>query len=539
MAIIGRGSTAKIVAARDDGTVGIYDSVAGVLKLSLRSLHPIQSMTGSPDGSVLFCTHLKNPSVTLWDIQTGVLVHTFSLTTEAKSTAVSLNGRYLACGLSSGTVNIWEVTDRMQRPAFENDSPITCLCWLVPEERLMVANEASVHVRDIVTGNILFKLHMRDPVYGAAYSQKSNQLAIAANSGSWSFITIIDAQTGAFSDSYRFRRQSPCFTFFQNTKGVVCGGGTPGLEFVNASMGPRTRFDFPATVTSVSTLSSGIVVVNVPGAGIQLLSPSERYSGHRLDTLRALTVRSLDKGRIIAVVMANRDCVVLVQVTNMDRILKIPAPKGLSIPTDRVVVLCASLEKEIAVHCFAEGGKDYLQLWKLVEGAPKWTEWTIEIDKPPSAGAISPAGSRLVTFRNARSTSYLRILDVYDGTRLAELDVNCPSPLDITFHSENRFSFHYDTHHVPYDLTASLHSPPHSIIRGEQLPLVGAGQAQKRQYCVDNDHEWVVDGSRKICWIPPGYIGPVEPSYCWVGSSLVMVGQDGTLRKLTFRELSS
>jgi hypothetical protein len=305
-------------------------------------------------------------------------------------------------------------------------------------------------------------------------------------------------------------------------------------------MGPRTRFDFPATITSVLTLSSGIVVANVPGAGVQLLSPNERYSGHRLNTLRALTVRSLDKGRIVAAVMANRDCVVLVQVTNMDRILKIPAPKGLSIPTDRAVVLCASLEKNIAVYCFTEDGQDYLQLWKLVEGAPKWTEWTIETDELPSAGAISPAGSRLVTFHSGCSTSYFRILDVYDGTHLAELDVDCPSPpLDITFHSENRFSFHYDTHHVLYDVTSSLHAPPHSIIRGERLPLVGVGQARKRQYCVDDDHEWVVDGSQRICWIPPGYIGPVEPSYCWAESSLIMVGQDGTLRKLTFRGPSS
>jgi WD40 repeat protein len=199
MAVIGRGSTAKIAAARGDGTVDIYDSVAGVLKLSLRSPHPIQSMTGSPDGSILFCTHLENPSVALWDIQTGVLIHTFSLTMEAKGTAISLNGRYLACGLSDGTVNIWEVTKRTRRPAFESGSSITCLCWLVPEERLMVANETSVQVRDIVTGSLLFRLDMRDPVYGAGYSQKYNQLAIATSSGSWSFITTIDAQQARFA----------------------------------------------------------------------------------------------------------------------------------------------------------------------------------------------------------------------------------------------------------------------------------------------------------------------------------------------------
>ena len=33
-----------------------------------------------------------------------------------------------------------------------------------------------------------------------------------------------------------------------------------------------------------------------------------------------------------------------------------------------------------------------------------------------------------------------------------------------------------------------------------------------------------------------GFIGSVECSYCWVESSLVVAGQDGTPRELTFRE---
>jgi hypothetical protein len=60
--------------------------------------------------------------------------------------AVSLKGRYLACGLSDGSVNFWEVANKMEGPAFGSGSPITHLCWLEPEERLMVANGASVRI---------------------------------------------------------------------------------------------------------------------------------------------------------------------------------------------------------------------------------------------------------------------------------------------------------------------------------------------------------------------------------------------------------
>ena len=55
---------------------------------------------------------------------------------------------------------------------------------------------------------------------------------------------------------------------------------------------------------------------------------------------------------------------------------------------------------------------------------------------------------------------------------------------------------------------------------------------------VDDAYEWVVCGSQRVCWIPPGYIGLAQPSHCWAGLSLLMVGQDGMLRKLTFRKPS-
>ena len=103
----------KIAAACDDDTVGIYDSVTCVLQLSLNPASPIQAITGSPSGSVLFCTH-NTPSITVWDIQTGGLIHTFVLDRNPEDFAVSLEGRYLACGFSDGSVEVWEVADKME-----------------------------------------------------------------------------------------------------------------------------------------------------------------------------------------------------------------------------------------------------------------------------------------------------------------------------------------------------------------------------------------------------------------------------------------
>ena len=46
-----------IAAACGDGTVNIYDTVTGVLRLSITPTEPVQAMRGAQDGSVLFCTH--------------------------------------------------------------------------------------------------------------------------------------------------------------------------------------------------------------------------------------------------------------------------------------------------------------------------------------------------------------------------------------------------------------------------------------------------------------------------------------------------
>lgn len=49
MTIFSRRSAPSIATACDDDLVRIYDSVTGVLTLSLHSPQPIQMMVGSPD----------------------------------------------------------------------------------------------------------------------------------------------------------------------------------------------------------------------------------------------------------------------------------------------------------------------------------------------------------------------------------------------------------------------------------------------------------------------------------------------------------
>jgi len=56
-------------------------------------------------------------------------------------------------------------------------------------------------------------------------------------------------------------------------------------------------------------------------------------------------------------------------------------------------------------------------------------------------------------------------------------------------------------------------------------------------YSLDESLEWVLDTeSRRVCWLPPGYVTRIEGGHFFVDSSIVTAGQDGIVRKLTFIE---
>ena len=528
MTTIGRGSTAIIAAACHDGTVHVYDSVTDVLRLSLRPELPIQEITGPPDGSVLVCTHTAPPSVTLWDIQTGGLVKTFILKEEAKRTTVSPKGRYLACETSKNTVSVWEMASKTQYPApleqFKGHAP----CWLAPEELIIIEDRWSVCIRNVFTkGPPVHKFDVLHPAHSAVYSEVFDRLVIVSPYG-YSF-TIFDVKTGTSSTFHTSGKRLSFFAFSQTIKQLVCGGEGPGLETVDMSTGCRMRFDLPVTTTSVSTLSNGTIVANVRGSGIQLLRLDQEDVSPRQPT-PLLTAYPLDEGRIIAIVPTTNDCVILLETATMSPVL--------SVTTHHTVVLCASLKHQVTVRCSSVGKNKRLQMWGFSHQHPRWT---VAMNDLPSASGISPACTMIVTLHSGDPQSFVRIWNGYSGSLLVSTTVDnhpAPRPPNITFDSETRFYFYHGTHREPYSFNATSRTSNHttySITR--RAKQSSEGQAWGERYCLDDGREWVSCGSQRICWIPPEYIGSARVIHCWAGSSLFMVGQDGTSKKITFQEL--
>lgn len=520
-----------IAAACDDGTVGIYNSVTGAQRVSLSPADPVQAVRGSPDGFMLFCMH-QGPSTTVWDIQTGGLVYTFIFDCKVEDIAVSCGGRYLGSMLSDGSVRIREIASRSEGAAIGKGSAVTCICWLEPEEWLVVGRGKLVEMWDVVVGTALWRFGVPNPVCGMVYSQKHHKLAIVTTSGAESTVTIIDPRSGtSFTDTVQ--QQLSCFAFSQTERELICGTDTPGLRLFNFSMQGWRSFDHPATIASVSTISNGTVVVNVVGSGIQLLSLDGEHDPFRRPTQPALTVDAIDEGRIIAVRLITSDHIILLEPATMSTLFTLPGDIR-KIPTDRPPVLCASRENQMVVCSLEREGTEHLGLWRFHSDL----QWTVAVNQQPSFGGISPGGSRLATLHNTHHSTHIYLRDVRNGELQAHLPLDPLLPtnaIGFKFTSNDRFYSQYDTYRIPYFIALESGTHNHSIIELRHKELPPVKRSHQRYYDVDDTREWVISSSKRVCWVPPGFIGSGYHSYCWGGSTLVMVGQDGQLRGLTFR----
>ena len=505
--------------------------------LSINPGDLVKAIGGSPDGSVLFCAH-HQLSITAWDIQTGGLIHTFLPERKAEEIAISLAGRYLACGLSDGSVETLEVANRAEVSNFQSGSPVTHLCWLEPAEQLAVASEASVRVWDVVARKAIRSFVLKGSICGMVYSHKLSKFAILSTSEAESVITLVDSKKHK-PFTHKAPQQISCFAFSQITTELVCGMTAPGLGLFSIPACKRRKFDHPAAITSISVLPNGTAVANVTGSGIQLLSLDKRYTPPRQPTTSILTVRLLDEGKVIATIPTNRGHgITLLESATMSTLLTIP-PRVNSVTMNTFPILCVSLKHRIAFSYSMSLKGTELEMWRFDN---KNLAWTGHMDGLVMIGGISPGGSRLVVMDNRGSLALVWVWSI--GSRKLEAMESAGSPwstfpLEIRFESEDEFSSHHDSYRISFVISPSeqdTHKYSHSVIRREQLPSVA--ERSQRYYDVDNAHEWVVCSSKRICWIPPGYIGSGDDGYWWTGDMLFMFGQDRVLRKLTFRKPS-
>ena len=545
-------SPQRIIAVCED-IVNIYDAITFVLRQSLDAPEAVTKIQTSPDGTFLFFAH--STSVTMWDVQTGGLVCTFE--TKSKTNDIAASTTHIACGSSDGSVSFWNIHTKKGK-GFETGQPVVTIYWLSPQ-RLAVATQITLYIYDITSGETLGRFSVPGHVWGMVYLEDEDAFLV-----------------GSSQQSSGVDQEEPCFIRCILPKsepehiGVLC------WKFLNLEQSPP----FSRKLLSPTLVDGDQIACIIPPNGVQVFSASSKIWTNSPPLLGAATslavsvnknivVQAKDYIQIFSVgVLASGEvhndiCVSQVYPLGGKHIICVSQPTGsltlLELETLQILHACDNASigssltdrspsvRELFIRgLVAEFGVPaVLQAWESGKPLPGWTEAAGE-GRGMALGGLSPECTWIVTVYGSPQRG-LCVKDAKDGTVLANLclpdnDVGVGEVYDLTFDSETRFYLKIDGPgwhvQIPYDVVASPSGGhPYTITKGEPVPLLEPRATPP--YTLDANCEWVVDAEfRKISWISPGNIRRGDGGHFWVGLSLVMVGDDGVVRKLTFKEPS-
>ena len=552
----------RIATVCEDNTANVYDAVTGVLRLTLKAPQLVTKIVGSPDGSVLFCAHEHAREITMWDTQIGGLIHTFAAKFKISDIAVSLTGIYLASCWSDGTFKVWEVENRCEGSPFPSE-PVVSFCWLEPEDQVALASKGAVVILEITTGRTLHTFPVGESVQGVSFSAAKRRLAVWVISGIESRIKVIDISLGLTLVSSHLLMHLSSFTFSSNGDRVFCAMETGQLQFFDVTVStPSVNYhlipnchdylNLLGTIYSIGLLRNGHLVVNT-GGSIQILATEYTHSlGTSLDP-KISHVYPLDNGRAICASSRDRGGVYLLDTETMKTLAHYHAGPDALDPSSPLPIVCVSLDQHIVVLCFPESDGFALTL-QVIGALPQWES---HLSQAVLLGALSPDGKTLIVVTRGGCRGWeIHARSVSDGGVVSYILWGGEAPRNIGFTSGTRF---YVEHEVNDNEKEGLALVATSATSGAQFhtkdrirttfTLTPAGDSIDIQelsgrwippapsYELDENLEWVVDAkSRRVCWLPPGYVSGIENGHFFVGFSFVMIGQDRLLKRLTFRE---
>ena len=542
--------TQGILAACGD-VVNVYDAVTFVLRQSLHVPDTVTKMLGSQDGSALFFSH--SHSITMWDVQTGGLTHTFTTQSEITDIAIPKKEDYIACGSSDGSVAFWDIHTKRVGKGFGNGQPVVTICWLSSEE-LAVATQSSVYAHHIITGKTSIDLSVPGRVWGMVQAADRHQLVVGISQpgkGAGQEVCSLGIIKSAESPPRsRLRRKAVLEQQPQMYHGrllrptivgeeILCIAPPSGARSFNTKSCNWTENPpLLDAATSVAVSLDRNLVAQTKDS-IQIFSFDVLKSGNARSDVRPSHVYPLGEEHVVCLLHPNRHLTIL-ELRTLRKLCPKDNASSLagSLSTNRSSSARASFNRGFVAEF---GASAVMKAWQSDTPLPEWTE-ADEEDAPLSG--LSPECTRIVTFYGPPRRE-LRVKDAKTGTILAKLflgddDLETGEVYDPNFDSETRFHLKIDglERHVqvPFDIIPSQsRGYSHKITKGE--PVLLSEPRTTPPYTLDTNCEWVVDTeSRKICWISPGNVRRGSGGHFWAGLELVMVGGDGVVRKVSFRE---
>ena len=549
----------EIIAGCGD-IVNIYDAVTGVLQQSLFPSKAVRKIQASPDGSTLFFAH--SSSVTMWDVQTGGLIHTFATGPEVNDIAVSTTGDHVTCGSSDGSVRFWNTRTKKEGKRCGDGQSVVTICWLSPR-KFVVATQNSLYIRDVTTDKTLCSLSIPDRVWGMVSLQGEDGFLVGTSqSGSGISRELYALELISSRDQEPLDEERPTvnpgwpvdrklyrgerlLTHLERlTRPTIVGDDiaciTPpsGVQSFNTESYDWTnKPPLLDAATSVAVSLNRNLVAQTKDS-IQIFSIDVLASREVRNEVRPSQIYSLGKKHILCVLQPTRDLALLELET-----LRALHPGDDTLPFGPFPYQTLSARATFGPGLVAK--LDILTaLWTWQSGGSLPTEFEVsDEDTSRPLYGLSPACTKVVT---VSSWPTLYVHDAKDRTELAQRSLRddileSGKVYDLTFDSDTRLylkingpGWHVQ---IPYEIIPSSHPYPYpyDIIKGEPVPLPEPRAAPP--YTLDANCEWVLDkDSRRICWISPGNVRRGNGGHFWVGSSLVMVGDDGVVRKVSFKE---
>ena len=522
------------IIAACENIVNIYNAVTFVLRQSLCAPESVTKIQDSSDGSVLFFAHPL--SVTMWDVQTGGLIHTF--TTQSKINDIAVSTSHIACGLSNGCVIFWNIHTKEEGKGFGDNRPVVTIYWLSPQE-LVVATWGSLYIHNIIDGKTSDNLSIPEHVWGMVHLKDKNDLLVGTlrpglDQESSSFMTITCGQglelflNPGQSPTNSRRLVSP--TLVGNE--IACITPASGVQLFNTGSYNWTNNPplLDAALSVVVSLNRNLVVQTRDF--IQIFSIDVLAGGEAHNDVHPSHIYPLGEKHIICILRPTRRLTLL----GLGTLREIRLDDSTSPLRSLLMNQSASELRSFDRGLVAEFGVSaVVQAWQSgVEAA----------DEDVPLRGWSPECTRIVTFHESPRPK-LRVKDIMRGTVLAEQplehsDLGTGKVYNLTLDSETRFYLDIDgpgLHvRIPHDIIAlpsGCYS--HTITAGE--PILLPEPRVMAPYTLDANCEWVLDvESRKVCWIPPGNVRRGNGGHFWAGLSLFMVGSDGVVRKLSFKE---
>jgi len=535
----------RIITACEE-IVNAYDAVTFTLQLSVCAPEKVAKIQSSPDGSILFFAH--SLSVTMWDVQTGGLIHTFTTQSEINDIAVSTTGDHIACGLSDGSIVFWNTHSKEEGKGFGNGQPVVTTHWL-SHCALAVATQNTLYVHDIIVDETSDSFPIPGHVWGMVYLEDRGEFLVGTvqlNSGAGqeecSFVTVRLTQHGLEPGEPAQLQRQPLRHSGQLLSPVLVGEEIAciipvnGVQSFNTNSHKWTNPPLLDAATSVAVSLNRNLVVQTKDH-IQIFSVNVLASHKTHKEVSSSHVYPLGENHIIRLLQPTQHLALLKLETLRELHPRWGASPLRPLLTNKPTSARASFGRGLVANF---GVSVVVEAWQSGTQLPEWTE---AAEDAPLYG-WSPECTRVVTVYGSPRWE-LQIKHVEDGITLANLpleeaDFGTGEVYDLTFDSETRFHLKVDGPgwhvQIPYDVIASPSgSCSHTLTKGELVHLSEPRVAPP--YTLDANCEWVVDAeSRKICWISPGNVRRGNGGHFWAGLSLVMVGDDGVVRKLTLKE---